>query len=423
MRALSRRTFLRGLAGGAALSLLPWRFSAATEPIIIGHQADLTGVAAVFGFWNDRAARAATERINNELGGIAGRPIRLVTRDTQSSANTGINAFRRLVLEDGTQFVLGTIMAEIAKPTAPLAQQFKAPYFPLDDVPATPNDPPGTNNRYVFRLGHNTRIKAQVSHQWALDRLGKRWTFLSSDGSWGRSQLTYFRPFIEQAGGQILATIFGPIGTQDFLPLFNQVDLAHTEVLYSSFFGSDAVKFFGQAKGLGIFKRVKSFSSLGIIEGLATEPLAKVLAGAAFVGEFPRRMEEIPQALKAFNRELRRRVGVDDEGHQIGGPNTITGEHYFVPWENLYILKRGIEASGWQGPDDTPALIEALEGMSFQASLDFPTGDFFIRPQDHRAFRDYFIEQVQGGKLYVVAHFPKEQGLYPPPIDLTQMGF
>jgi branched-chain amino acid transport system substrate-binding protein len=127
--------------------------------------------------------------------------------------------------------------------------------------------------------------------------------------------------------------------------------------------------------------------------------------------------------LRDFNAEVRGLVGVDDIGRQIDGENVITGEHYWVPWENLHVIRDGIEASGWQSKADTPAFIEALEGMNFSASLDYPTGDFFIRPADHRAFRDYFIERIEGGRLVVTERFPKELGLYNPPVDLTTLGF
>jgi branched-chain amino acid transport system substrate-binding protein len=90
----TRRTFIKGVAG---LSLtLPFAGRGfAQEPIRIGHQADLTGVGSAFGFWNDRAARAAVDKINAE-GGIAGRPIELFTEDTRSGSNDGVQAFRSL---------------------------------------------------------------------------------------------------------------------------------------------------------------------------------------------------------------------------------------------------------------------------------------------------------------------------------------
>lgn len=415
----TRRTFLKSLAAAGALLSLPGR-AQAQDPIRIGHQADLTGVVAAFGFWNDRAARAAVDKLNEE-GGIAGRHVELFTEDTASNASDGLRAFRSLVLRDQADFVLGTILAEVNKPSAPLAQEFGVPYFPSDDVAVKPGAP--EVNRYTFRLGHNTRVKAQVSHRWALENLGKNWTFLSSDGSWGRAQVEDFSRLIPPLGGQVLDAVFGPIGTQDFLPLFARVDLARTEVLYHTFFGTDAVGFYAQGVELGVFEQVNVFASVGTIEGIGLDALGGTAEGASFVTEFPRRLDQIPEALRGFNAELRRRMGVDDAGNQIDGPNVITAEHYWVPWVNLHVIKRGIEESGWRSRADTPAFVEALEGMSFDASLDFPSGDFFIRPADHRAFRDYFIERVQGQRLIVTERFPKELGLYDPPVDVTQMKF
>jgi ABC-type branched-subunit amino acid transport system substrate-binding protein len=151
--------------------------------------------------------------------------------------------------------VLGNILAEVNKPSAPLAQEFKVPYFPSDDVPVTAGAP--EVNRYTFRLGHNTRVKAQVSHRWALDNFGDRWTFVSSDGSWGRGQVQDYSERINILGGQVLDTIFGPIGTADFIPLLASVDFDNTDVLYHTVFGSDAVTFYAQALELGVFERVR----------------------------------------------------------------------------------------------------------------------------------------------------------------------
>lgn len=415
----TRRTLLKGLAGAGMVVSLPWP-ARAQAPIRIGHQADLTGVASIFGFWNDRAAQAAVDKLNAE-GGINGRRVELITEDTGSNANTGVRAFRSLALRNEVDFALGTILAEVNKPSAPLAQEFGVPYFPSDDVPVQPGAP--EVNRYTFRLGHNTRVKAQVSHRWALDNLGTRWTFLSSDGAWGRAQVEDFSRLIQPLGGQVLDIVFGPIGTQDFIPLLARVDVERTDVLYHTFFGSDAVSFYAQALELGLLERVAVFASVGTIEGLGLDVLGGTAEGASFVTEFPRRLDQIPEDLRGFNAEIRRLVGIDEEGNQSDGPNVVTAEHFWVPWVNLHVIKAGIEASGWRAKADTPAFIEALEGMSFKASLDFPSGDFFIRPADHRAFRDYFIERVQGDRLLVAEHFPKALGLYDPPVDVTQLGF
>lgn len=430
---ISRRQFLKAMGALAGTSLVwsacavPPQQTAAPpaqpqvttapiqEPIIIGHQPEVTGVASVFGFWNDRAAQAAAKRINDN-GGIAGRPVKLVTRDTGSNPDQGLDAMRRLILEDKADFVLGSIIADINKPSAALAAQLETLYFPSDDVPVKAGQPEA--NRFVFRLGHNTRIKAQAAFEWGLENLGTKWSFLSSDTTWGRAQVEDFSRLIQTKGGQVIDTVFAPLLTQDFVPLFNQIDLDATEVLYHTFFGSASVRFNSQAAAAGVFDKVKVFASIGVIEGLPTTELPD---GQAYITEFPRRLSQIPEELQEFNKTVRDLIGVDDEGNEIGGNAVLTGEHYWVPWVNMHLIKQAVELSGWKNKADNMALIETLEGFEAKASLDFPSGDFVIRPQDHRAFRDYFIEQTQGGKLVVVARLPKELGFYDPPVDYTKM--
>jgi len=430
----SRRDFLRNSSLIASVTLIAPAFlsactpsapddsasdpnaegSPAGGPIIIGHQPELTGVASVFGFWNDRAAQAAVIRVN-EMGGIGGREVELVTRDSGSSGDQGVDAMRRLILDDEADFVLGSIVANINKPSAALAGELETLYFPSDDVPVIAGEPDA--NRFVFRLGHNTKIKAQASYQWALDNLGKKWSFLTSDTTWGNSQQEFFTELIEANGGEVVSAVVAPLLSEDFIPLFNQVDLDETEVLYHSFFGGAAIRFNGQAATAGIFDKVKILASIGVLEGLDAADLPD---GQTYISEFPRSLDQIPEELRDYNVELRALVGVDDEGYATDGSGAIlTEEHYWVPWVNIHLLKETIEASGWQSKEDNDALISAMEGFEAKASLDYPSGDFIIRPEDHRAFRDYFIEQTVGGRLEVVAKLPKEDGFYDPPVDYT----
>ena len=84
---LSRRSFLEvALAGGtlgtANLTLMRDVYAQASGPIVIGHHCDLTGAISSWGFWHDKAAKAAVD-IVNAGGGIAGRKVELATEDTE----------------------------------------------------------------------------------------------------------------------------------------------------------------------------------------------------------------------------------------------------------------------------------------------------------------------------------------------------
>ena len=71
---LSRRSFLEcALAGGAAagtanLTIMRDAFAQPAGPIVIGHHCDLTGVISSWGYWHDKAAKAAVELINCACG-------------------------------------------------------------------------------------------------------------------------------------------------------------------------------------------------------------------------------------------------------------------------------------------------------------------------------------------------------------------
>jgi branched-chain amino acid transport system substrate-binding protein len=92
-------------------------------------------------------------------------------------------------------------------------------------------------------------------------------------------------------------------------------------------------------------------------------------------------------------------------------------------WEAMYVLKAGIEKSGWQTKEDTPKLIKALEGMQFKESVEFPQGPMRIRVEDHMTVAGLYVEQVVKGELKVVGRIPAEDTVYPPQADHSKEGF
>ena len=83
-------------------------------------------------------------------------------------------------------------------------------------------------------------------------------------------------------------------------------------------------------------------------------------------------------------------------------------------------IKRGVETSGWKSKTDTPALIQALEGMKVKEGPDFPQGDLFIRAEDHQGFHQHWMSRIEKGKLEVKFTVPVEQVMYAPPVDFRK---
>ena len=110
----SRRSFLEcalaggALAGTANLTIMKDVFAQASGPIVIGHHCDLTGVISSWGYWHDKAAKAAVDIINKG-GGIAGRKVELATEDTESNPATGARKLRNLIQRGNAEFIVGSV--------------------------------------------------------------------------------------------------------------------------------------------------------------------------------------------------------------------------------------------------------------------------------------------------------------------------
>ncbi len=416
----TRREFLKtaGTASlGAAVGTLtiPRLSRAASEPILIGSLQDLTGPLASWGYWLDKATKAAVEQVNKN-GGIAGREVKLITEDIEGNPTVGTRKMRRLVQREKVDFLIGPLHSGVGVASAPVAQELKIPVL----CQAMTEEMTGSlANRYIFRTTSQVRVQAEAGTKWALENIGKKWSFAFADYSWGWSHFKETSKRVEAGGGRVLSKVAVPIGSKDFLPYLTQIDPA-TEVLYGVFIGADEVAYFTQANTMGFHKRMKMYSVVCTIEAVDTRDLGDAIEGAWFQEYLPRRLkyQDTP-----VNRNLRKLCDVDPEGKQIRGPRTVAGSHYYGNWEAVYWIKRAVEKSNWQSKKDTRDFIVALEGMSVKESNEFPQGDKIMRAEDHQVFTDQYMSHVENFLLEVKFNIPKEKFMFEPPVNLTKMSF
>ena len=118
-------------------------------------------------------------------------------------------------------------------------------------------------------------------------------------------------------------------------------------------------------------------------------------------------------------------VGVDDNGASLtDGKDVATYAHMFGCWETLHIIKAGMEAANYQGPQDRAKLIEAVEAMTDMPESDaHPQGPKLFNGKTHQVFGVQYISKVEDGRLNKVHTTSIEDTLYPDEVDYTTQSF
>jgi branched-chain amino acid transport system substrate-binding protein len=126
--AISRRSVLLGSAGalGTATFSFPKPAVAQSEPIKIGWLAAMTGPSSAPTIGFNRGVIFAVDAIN-AAGGVKGRKIEVITRDTQGDPTKAVNATQELISQAKVHALWGPVNSGEALATTPIMARAKMP--------------------------------------------------------------------------------------------------------------------------------------------------------------------------------------------------------------------------------------------------------------------------------------------------------
>ncbi len=419
----NRRGLLMGAAAGGVLATSPLvaRFSQAQSaaPIKIGFQQHSTGIGAAYGRWYGRTTEAAVKSIN-DAGGINGRELQIVAEDDGTDPKRGAEVVEKFANQHDCDVAFGTLFSHVVFGSAPAAGELKMPYFVVSEGHHVAS---GALNRYTLQPGI-TDVKSQVQAMapFVAANLGKKVTMVFPDFAFGHDHRDFFTAAIEAQGGEVLEHIAIPPTETSFTKYFPKIP-RETEVLYHVMVGPGVLTF---VKELGEFFGSARPEIFGFIDSLEAVDLSssglEFLDGTYFWEGNPRYAQDDQTS---FDKNFRAAVGVDDSGASVSdGADVSTYAHMFGCWETLHIIKAGMEASGYQGPEDRAKLIEAVEAMTTLDESDaHPQGPKIFNGKTHQVFGVQYISQVQDGKLVKVHTTSIEDTFYEDEIDYTTQSF
>jgi branched-chain amino acid transport system substrate-binding protein len=234
------RPFLLALFATAAL---------AQDAIKVGEYASLTGKESSLGTSSHQGTLLAIEQID-AAGGVLGRPIELVTEDTESKPGESGTSVRKLIARDRVVAVLGEVASSRSLEAAPICQAARIPMI----TPASTNERVTEVGDYIFRTCFIDSFQGSVLAKFALGTLrARRIAILSSVSSaYSVGLAKYFRADFRAAGGAVVAEPKYSEGDRDFYAQLTAIKAARADAIFNPGYYNEGALIVKQARKLGL---------------------------------------------------------------------------------------------------------------------------------------------------------------------------
>ena len=375
----------------------------AAENIKIGFPMPLSGPASVYGVPVTKGAQMAVQEINAS-GGVLGRKLELLTRDSKASADEAVRLARELIIKDNVDFLSGTLTSAEAPAVSTIAKENKI-VFIAPTSKTIQLTSPANLHPYIFRLASNTdidgRTGASIIAKW---KEVKRVATIAPDYAYGHDAVTAFVEFIKKARPdiEIVDQQWPKLGQSDFTPFITAQMSKKPDAVFCDVFGGDFVTLVKQATPLGYFKAINN--RLADAGEVGTTDAAKALGNDYPYGIWSDAYDPViwpenePAEHKVFIEHLK----------------TFTNEKYASGWAimgyvSVVSLVEGIKKAGSTNSDK---VAKALLGLTF----DTPIGKLTYDEKTHEtAMGEFWGQMVKDDRYpFAVMKDPKylSQGPY-----------
>jgi branched-chain amino acid transport system substrate-binding protein len=199
--AITRRQALASAAAAALAGGIAKPAIAAKEPILIGYLPALTGPSSSTGIGMNRGTQLAVQEIN-AAGGIDGRQIELVVRETQSDPMKAVNGAAELSRAQKVSIVLGPGNSGEALATVPLLAKMNVPQVHPCWVDSL-TDP----KKYpmCFRNACTNQQIGAAANRYVVEVLKKKKVAVVSDTTgYGTASVNAYVPMLKTQGAEVV---------------------------------------------------------------------------------------------------------------------------------------------------------------------------------------------------------------------------
>jgi branched-chain amino acid transport system substrate-binding protein len=249
----------------ALISILVLLFAAATSseealaPIKIGALYPTSGSASVFGVPAQIGHDMAVEEIN-AAGGLLGRQVITIARDTKLNPATAAAAAKALVTKEGVDVLVGSLSSAVGLAIAEVARSEKVVF--VASVAKTIHLSTTKKHDYVFRTAANTDSEGRGIARVVGMVGGRKICHLQFDYAYGHDLGAGFKKALatEAPAAQIVLDLKIKLGTTDYNAYIAQVIGSGCDCVASGLWGAAFINVAQQGRPFGLFEQVKYIS-------------------------------------------------------------------------------------------------------------------------------------------------------------------
>ena len=267
-KGMTRRTFVKSAAGVSAATVafgVPALLKGADDTIKIGMPSIFTGRVAILGISGRAGAMSEINRINN-AGGINGRKLELITRDSKGKPDEAAKATRELVNSAGCQIILHAETSGSAFAIQEVIRDLGV--LGIHGSPETTSltADPKIRSRTAFRSArvgiHDAVGSGAYAAQVAKEKDLTKWMSCSPDYAYGRTNTEEFLLYAKKFNPKIemVDAAWPKIFQPDYTEVVTKILQVKPQALYSALWGGDLTAFIDQGNLYGMFEGLQTFS-------------------------------------------------------------------------------------------------------------------------------------------------------------------
>lgn len=343
--------------------------------ISIGVVLSLTGPQTRYGFPAREGFELAREEINNasKLGGAG---INFLVEDSRGTAEGAVDAFNKLIDQDGVSVILGPVISTAAREAFPIAQQRKVVAFSSTSTAAGLSE----IGDYIFRSGLNVNalIPGPVRKTQEKLRYRRVATIVDETDVFSKSSDGTIRNTLDEIDVEVLTRETISTGDTTFSEQLTRIKALNPHAVFVSALGAEQSRILIQAREAGIGTNIPFL--VPVMTAAEVKAAGDAAEGAiSFVSwssaaETPGNETFVANYLARYGSE----------------PSTWAAQSYAA----LYII---VEAISRAGSTDSGAIRDAMAGTR---DLDTVLGSFSFDDSGDAAY-DPVVLIVRDGELAV----------------------